>query len=223
MIVLAIDTAGAASTVALADGDTVLWADHAPLTHGHGQVAPVQVETALSATGLSARAIDRFGATVGPGSFTGVRVGLALAQGLARGADRPMVGVTRFALFAQALAAPVAADTVMVCLDSRRDAVFAQSFSRKGGGWSPASDPEIKTAQAVAAQMAGQSGWVVTGDVRDRLLAAGLDPAVWVSIAPTPEALVRCVATTAAPVPGHRPAPLYLSAPSVTPPAISAG
>lgn len=102
---------------------------------GQGQAAQVAVlaEAVLAEAGLAATALDAVAATVGPGGFTGIRAGLALARGIADGAAIPLIGVTT----AEALAAPLAGPgPVAVVIDSRRGHRFVQvfpAFSLSGG------------------------------------------------------------------------------------------
>ena len=86
-----------------------------------------QVETALRDAGASLAEIDIIGVSAGPGSFTGIRVGLATAQGLGAGAGRPVVAVPSLA----ALAAPwaLAGAPVLAFLDARRGEVYYALFS----------------------------------------------------------------------------------------------
>lgn len=89
----------------LAEG-RVLAGDRQAMATGHAEVLPGQIDAVLAEAGLRPSDIALFGATVGPGSFTGVRIGLATLAGLALGTGRPMVGITRFALYAACLPAP---------------------------------------------------------------------------------------------------------------------
>ncbi|MCA8931293.1 MAG: tRNA (adenosine(37)-N6)-threonylcarbamoyltransferase complex dimerization subunit type 1 TsaB, partial [Rhodospirillaceae bacterium] len=132
---LALDTAGAASTVAVMADGRLLAGDSREMTAGHAEVLPGQVQAVLAAAGLAPIDISLFGATVGPGSFTGVRIGLAALAGLALGAGRPMVGITRFALYAACLPDPGSETRAWVCLDSRRGPVFLQAFDAVAGAW----------------------------------------------------------------------------------------
>jgi tRNA threonylcarbamoyladenosine biosynthesis protein TsaB len=123
MIVLGLDTCLNACSVAVLDGDVVLAHHTAVMARGHQErLAPMAQATMVEA-GVSFDRLQRIGATVGPGSFTGLRVGVAFAKGLASALAIPAVGVgTLEALVAgeSGLAAAV--------LDARRDQVYLQVF-----------------------------------------------------------------------------------------------
>ena len=92
------------------------------------------IDGVLRRTGLPAAALDLIAVTIGPGSFTGIRVGLAAAQGIALGLDRPLIGVTGFA----AVAAICGPDSIncncdlLVALESRRADLYVQIFDAAG-------------------------------------------------------------------------------------------
>src|ERR1700761_8751354 len=125
MIVLALDTAlGACSAAVLRDGE-VLAAMSEPMLRGHQERLAPLVEEVVQAAGLPFAAVDRIGVTVGPGSFTGLRVGLAFAKGLGLALGRPCVGVGT--LEALAASSPGPGLTAAV-IDARREQVYLQAF-----------------------------------------------------------------------------------------------
>jgi tRNA threonylcarbamoyladenosine biosynthesis protein TsaB len=134
MLVLAIDTALAACSVAVldADADTVVAGDSVLMERGHAEALIPMVERVMATAGLDFEQIDRFAVTVGPGSFTGLRVGISAARGFGLACDRPVAGITTLA----ALAAPFLAtdDTlpVVAAIDARHDNVFLQMFGASG-------------------------------------------------------------------------------------------
>jgi tRNA threonylcarbamoyladenosine biosynthesis protein TsaB len=94
MIVLAVDTAFDACSVAIVRGEETLAVISEPMNRGQAeQLAPMAREVAAEA-GIAFADIDRVAVTTGPGSFTGVRVGLSFARALALALDRPCVGVS---------------------------------------------------------------------------------------------------------------------------------
>lgn len=93
MIVLAIDTAlGATQAGVFADGHPLAIVSEA-MERGHQERLAPAVQAAMRAAGTAFAKVDRIAVTVGPGSFTGLRVGLAFAKGLALALDRPCIGV----------------------------------------------------------------------------------------------------------------------------------
>lgn len=96
----------------------------------HGERVLPLVEELLAGAGWSAHSLDRIGVGVGPGSFTGLRIGVALAQGIALGLDRPVVGVG--SLHAMAFAAPPAECPTAAVVDARRNEYFIALFSSAG-------------------------------------------------------------------------------------------
>lgn len=140
MRVLAIDTALGAASVAIVETDD----DAAPahvvsvaMARGHAEALMPQIRDVLAAGG-GLGTVERIAVTVGPGSFTGLRVGLAAARALALARSVPIVGVTTLA----ALAAPrLAADPglpVAAAVDARHGRVFFQAFGADGAPLGPA-------------------------------------------------------------------------------------
>lgn len=210
---LVIDTALDACTVVVAHDGAVVASRHEPMAKGHqeriaGLTRDVMAEAA--AAGFGYDDLDGVGVTVGPGSFTGLRVGLAFAQGLGAALNRPVVGVTTL----EALAASVAADgSVSAVIDARRGQVYVQSF-REGR---PVGEPQALAIATAAERM--QSDEVLIGSGA-ALVAAAAGQAARVAgevlTVPTPEGLVRAVA--AAGRDRGPPRPRYLRAPDATPP-----
>ncbi|MDP9103805.1 MAG: tRNA (adenosine(37)-N6)-threonylcarbamoyltransferase complex dimerization subunit type 1 TsaB, partial [Pseudomonadota bacterium] len=93
MIVLALDTALAAATAVVARDGVVLAARCQPMGRGHQEAIAKLTEAAMAEAAIAFRDLGRIGVTVGPGSFTGLRVGLAFAKGLALAWKTPVVGI----------------------------------------------------------------------------------------------------------------------------------
>ena len=136
MRILAFDTATPATTVALSGVDNVIFtARHDPLPGerpGHAtQLLPL-VARVLERAGVSWAEVDRIAVGIGPGTFTGLRIGIATARAVARARGIPLVGVSTLQSLAMARpgpdAAPAALDTVLAVLDARRGEVFAASW-----------------------------------------------------------------------------------------------
>jgi tRNA threonylcarbamoyladenosine biosynthesis protein TsaB len=137
MKILAFDTAGPALSVAVCDGARVLSALHCPLERGHAEMLLPVVAGVLQAAGMALADCDAIATTVGPGSFTGLRTGLAAAQGLSLGADKPLVGISRFEAFAEA-SGWFGQAAVVVAMDSKARSLYVQAFGSDGAiaeGW----------------------------------------------------------------------------------------
>ena len=129
-IILALDTAGLACSVAVAAGDTVLGAERIDSVHGQAEALFPMVDRVMATARLGPAALDLIAATVGPGSFTGIRVGLAAARGIALATRAELVGVTSFeAVVAGCVQRDRAGRSfLLVSLESRREDLYAQLF-----------------------------------------------------------------------------------------------
>jgi tRNA threonylcarbamoyladenosine biosynthesis protein TsaB len=133
MLILALDTALETCSAALVRDGQVLAARGEPMARGHQERLAPLVEALAIEAGIVFAEIHRIGVTRGPGSFTGLRVGLAFAKGLGFALDRPVVGIGTL----QALAAGEPG-TVAAVIDARRDQLYLQAF-RDGR---PLTEPE---------------------------------------------------------------------------------
>ena len=209
MIVLAIDTAlQACSTAIVRDGVCV--AKHfTPLEKGHAErLAPMVAEVFVEAD-LTPKDLDRIGVVVGPGGFTGLRVGLAFVRALTLGTRAKAVGVNSL----EALAHMVnGAGLRAAVIDARRDQVYAALYDAAGGEILPpfVSDPE--TALSRFQDGVGENECVLTGTGAALLPQA---PSNWRfaegdgQIDP----LTVAALTLEASEPEHPPSPIYLRAP----------
>ena len=212
MIVLALDTTLGACSAAVLDGDRILASRSESMQRGHQErLAPLVAET-MTASGLAFDALDRIGVTVGPGSFTGLRVGLAFAKGLALALDIPCIGVGALA----ALAASLADDGVVAAVvDAGRGQIYLQLFDAGAAS----GEPEVATVEDAPARIAALArGAALTLVGSAAVLAERLSDARFVPmIAPHPAAIARLAAV--APIPSAPPRPLYLRAPDARLPA----
>jgi tRNA threonylcarbamoyladenosine biosynthesis protein TsaB len=214
---LAIDTAQGALSAAIVSGERVL-AHHFELrTRGHAEELMGVIEAVLKTARLSPVDLDALAVTIGPGTFTGLRVGLAAARGLALARALPLVGVTTL----EAVAAPVAAgegEIIASVFDARRDEVYLQAFD---SAHLALSKPMIVPLDEAVAHLPGSRIVAVgtgAGLLIDRLEAAGIACRLADARA-QPDALVVARLAQAelhAHGPDHfrvAPAPLYLRAP----------
>lgn len=131
-IILALDSAGLACSVALAAGVRVLHRRRLALAHGQAEALLPMVDRAMGEAGLAPSSLAAVAATVGPGGFTGIRVGLAAARGIALATGARLVGVTGFEAVAAALADAAASHVgdghLLIALESRREDLYVQLF-----------------------------------------------------------------------------------------------
>ena len=131
MRVLGIETSSVRGSVALLEGErTLVTASHERASAHDASILPL-IERALADAGWSARQLERIAVGVGPGSFTGLRVGIALAQGLSEGLEIPLVGVSSLQAMARGALDSINATWVPV-LDARRGEFFFAAYSADG-------------------------------------------------------------------------------------------
>jgi tRNA threonylcarbamoyladenosine biosynthesis protein TsaB len=205
MIILAIDTAlSACGAAVLRDGRTV--AERVlPMERGHQEALAPLVAEVMHTASLGFDRLDRIAVTVGPGSFTGLRVGLAFAKAMALALDRPCVGIGTL----EGLAAGYDGFTAAV-IDARRERLFLQCFADGQPLMAPDSlGIEEAAARLVElwsggpARLVGPAAAMLSGI----LPGAELHPQAWCD----PAALARLAARR--PTPAIPPRPLYLRAP----------
>lgn len=131
MRILAMDTASGYGSVAVADGETLLSEIITSRKETHSRQLMTMVDRALKMAGLSLRDIDGFAVTMGPGSFTGLRIGISAMKGLAAVMEKPVVGVSSL----EALALQVSPTSRLICpmLDARNREVYFSRFYFKDG------------------------------------------------------------------------------------------
>lgn len=132
MRILAIDTALEACSVVLMDGNAIIAREHEAMARGHAEALMPMIARLREAASLDFTTLDRIAVTVGPGSFTGLRVGIAAARGIAAAAAKPVVGITTLAAFAAPLIAADTSTPVVAAIDARHDHVFLQAFDGNG-------------------------------------------------------------------------------------------
>ncbi len=203
MRVLVLDGALAACSVAiLADGEVVA-SRRAEGDRGHAARLPGMAQAVLDEAGVAPGRLDLIAATVGPGSFTGLRAALSLAQGLALASGVELVGVTVGEALAQSLP-QLGRRALWVATDNRRGGVFLER-----AGQVAAMAPDAVPDPAGPVALAGDSA----GPVAARLAARGADVMLTNARRPTPRfialAAMRRLDGTLPPLPAQ---PLYVDA-----------
>ncbi|CAM3923673.1 MULTISPECIES: tRNA (adenosine(37)-N6)-threonylcarbamoyltransferase complex dimerization subunit type 1 TsaB [Rahnella] len=164
--ILAIDTATEACSVALYDqGETLAHFELCAREHTQ-RILPL-VQQILAEAGLSLKQLDALAFGRGPGSFTGVRIGIGIAQGLSLGAELPLLPVSTLQTMAQGAYRQTGAEQVLAAIDARMGEVYWGEFTRNAQGvWSGENtETVIKPEQllARAVELNGRFATVGTG------------------------------------------------------------
>ena len=142
MLILALDTSSSALSVAVLEDERVLACHEQVMDRGQGEALVPIIAQVLESAHKKPADITGVAVAVGPGSFTGVRVGLSTARGIGLALNVPVYGVTNFEATAYDIAAPI-----IVTLDTKRGDYFTQSFDEKGhllGEAQTQSDTDLK-------------------------------------------------------------------------------
>lgn len=159
--ILALDTSTEACSVAIRQGETVL--ERFELGTPHSERILFLVDELLGETGLALTQLDAIAFGRGPGSFTGLRIGAGVAQGLAFGAGVPVIPVSSLAALAQGVDAP----RVLAAFDARMNQVYIGAYARNAAGIVELAGSEDVAAPRDAPLPSG-SGWVGAGSGWDR-------------------------------------------------------
>jgi tRNA threonylcarbamoyl adenosine modification protein YeaZ len=218
MRVLAIDTALAACSAAVLDTEYggIVASESVPMLRGHAEALLPMLQRVMQQANFGFSDIDRIAVTTGPGSFTGLRVGIAAARGLALAAEKPAVGLSTLSAYAAPHIASDERFPVVAAVDARHDHVYMQVFAPGGRLFTAPRLAPLREAVKAAAEASS----FITGSAA-RLVATGLsadDPVpVGVDASPAPD--IAWVARMGAVVPEDQ-APLkpqYLRAPDAQP------
>ena len=135
MLILAIDTALEACAAAVLDTDAgeLRAQEQQLMKRGHAEALMPMIARVMQSADLAFTALDRIAVTVGPGSFTGLRVGISAARGLALAAKRPAVGLTTLSAYAAAIIGQSGSVPVISAIDARHDHVYFQIVAGDGG------------------------------------------------------------------------------------------
>ncbi|MDP6688099.1 MAG: tRNA (adenosine(37)-N6)-threonylcarbamoyltransferase complex dimerization subunit type 1 TsaB [Alphaproteobacteria bacterium] len=227
MPILAFDTAQQACSAAISHDGELLTGCRRLIQRGHAEQLLPMIESVRQQAGVGFEDLELIAVTVGPGTFTGVRVGLAAARALALVHDLPILGVGTLELLAQGALLERPAATAAECgggiiaaIDARRGELYSQAFDNTGQALTEAAvgpaDPALAPAGAAPGLLVGTGARLLQAVLPDwQLLDGGAQPDVGV------------LALAAAAHWRHRasrrpPAPLYLRAPDARLPAEAA-
>jgi tRNA threonylcarbamoyl adenosine modification protein YeaZ len=215
--VLAIDTALAACSVAVFDSEAnrMLANQSLAMTRGHAEALMPLVERVMAEAGIAFTDIDRVAVTAGPGSFTGLRVGVAAARGIAVATEKPAIGITTLLAYA----APHQAEghyPIVAAIDARNNHVYFQVFAPGGR---PLGEPRLAPLREAVAAAAAAPARLVGSAAQTVASALSDSEAVPVSVEPRAAPDVAWVARLGALATDATspPAPQYLRAPDAQP------
>ena len=142
----------------------------------HSSLLLPMVDELLRESAISLRQLDGIGYGAGPGSFTGLRIACAVTQGLAFGADLPVVGVSTL----ESIAEQTGADKVLAVLDARMAEVYWAAYQREPAGWCCVIEPALALPESVRVPegdgwVGAGNGFVALGDVLRPRLASRLE------------------------------------------------
>lgn len=216
MLILALDTAMAACSAAVWRDGVTLAARREVMARGQAEALVPMLQAVMTEAAVAWEDLDRIAVTTGPGSFTGLRVGLATARALTVAAATPVIGVTTTEALAAAVpAAARAGRRVLAAVDSKRADLFLQWFD---DALNPLGEPHSAEPEAVRAALA-EAPTVVVGDAA-ALLAPLPEGAVTLDAGgETPEPAVVAALAAARPLPAEPPQALYIRPPDAALPA----
>jgi len=218
MRVLAIDTALEACSAAVLDLDRggIVASETMPMARGHAEALMPLIARVMDLAEAEFAGLDRISVTTGPGSFTGLRVGISAARGIALASGKPAIGLSTLSGFAAPHIAEDDSTNVVAAIDARHEHVYVQIFGI--GGRTLVAPRIAPLREAVRAAMTGPARLVGSG--------AGLLAAAWPKNAEPPLLVeqrgapdIAWVARLgAAAAEGYgSPKPLYLRAPDAQP------
>jgi tRNA threonylcarbamoyl adenosine modification protein YeaZ len=216
MRVLAIDTALEACSAAVLERGIITASETLPMARGHAEALMPLIARVMDLADIEFADLDRIAVTTGPGSFTGLRVGISATRGIALAAGKPAIGLSTLAAFGAPLIAEDDSTNVVAAIDARHDNVYLQVF---GAGGRTLVAPRIATLRdAVRSAMTGPARIIGT--------AAAQVAAAWPKDADLPlqveqrraPDIVWIARLGAAATEGYGPPkPLYLRAPDAQP------
>lgn len=134
MLILAIDTALDACAAGVLDTSAgkLIAQESLDMKRGHAEALMPLIARVMKASGIAFASLDRIAVTTGPGSFTGLRVGLSAARGIALAASKPVVGLTTLTAYAAPLVSESGEQPIISAIDARHDHVYFQVVSGNG-------------------------------------------------------------------------------------------
>ncbi|MGN1103128.1 MAG: tRNA (adenosine(37)-N6)-threonylcarbamoyltransferase complex dimerization subunit type 1 TsaB [Huintestinicola sp.] len=188
MLVLGIDTSGKTASCALCTEDTVLAQNTFVTKLTHSQVIMPMCKKMLSDAGKTLSDVDGFAAVSGPGSYTGLRIGIAAVKGLCFGLDKKCAGVSSLMSLAYNFKGAIPARDCYVIyslMHARQNLVYNATFTVENGNIVRERADGIMPSDRLAGEIAGRTGFVIlTGDYAETMYATLKDKCKYVFLAP---------------------------------------
>jgi tRNA threonylcarbamoyladenosine biosynthesis protein TsaB len=218
MRVLAIDTALAACSAAVLDTTQggIIASESLPMVRGHAEALMPLIARVIERADMALHQVDRVAVTTGPGSFTGLRVGISAARGIALAANKAAVGISTLSAYAAPHLAEDEMVPVIVAIDARHEHVYLQAFAPGGRILITARLAPLSEAMRAAAETPARIVGSAALSVADGIAAGGAMPRI-VDARGAPD--IAWVARMGAAVPDDQspPKPRYLRAPDAQP------
>lgn len=164
MILLGIDTSSHRGSVALVQNDSILFELHVDPPKSFSQRIFDAIRFALRETGIRLTDVDAIASTVGPGSFTGLRVGFSAALGFEMGLAKPLVGVKTLDAYARVF--PVTDRIVCPVLDAKKNEIYMAQYRYREGVLEKFMEDRVLSPDALGDFLVGPA--VLYGDAADR-------------------------------------------------------
>lgn len=161
MQILALDASTDVCSVALGDG--VDWHEQSEIAgQRHSELLIPMIQALLAEFGATLAQVDGVAFGAGPGSFTGLRIACGVAQGLALGADLPIVGVSTLEAIAQTRRDQSGGDRVIAAIDARMREIYVGAYERDMGRWREVIAPVVVSPEAAPVPEGGE--WIAAGN-----------------------------------------------------------
>ncbi|NDR55937.1 tRNA (adenosine(37)-N6)-threonylcarbamoyltransferase complex dimerization subunit type 1 TsaB [Aliiruegeria sabulilitoris] len=210
--ILAFDTSGPHCATALLQGDELHGARVMEMKRGQAEALMPLLEETLAGRGLAWSDLDALAVGIGPGNFTGIRISVSAARGLALALGIPAVGVSNFEIMAHGNTA----QELLVCLPAPREQVYLQLF-RYGR---PAGKPRLAALSELPNDLGTTGSTTIIGHLAEEISAQTAGSAIPAVLEDIPERIARIARRRLLEegMPAERPAPLYVRAADAVPP-----
>ena len=165
-MILAVDTATESCSAACLMGDHA-YQRSAMDPQGHSRLLLPMIEEVLGEAGISKNAVDAVAYDAGPGSFTGIRIGAGVAQGIALALNKPMLAISSLMILAEGIRDQIKpSDRIVAAIDARMEQVYwgcLESDADASGGWHWQEEPRVRNPESLREYVSGcvgvGSGW----------------------------------------------------------------